>query len=474
MSIKEYLLLFRRFWILLVVAVLIGGVAGLALSTISTTRYTASASVYFSLSFGNSANDLNQGSTYTQSQMQSFAILAVAPVVLDRVISELDLPTTSRTLARSISVTTPQDTVVLQIAASSRSAEQAADIANAVARYLDDEVQENAPRDASGESTVSTRLITPALAPQEASSPNTRLNVIAGLLTGLIVGLIIVLLRQTLDSRIPDADALSRLTPAPLLGSVPRSPMLSRGNLVMLHEPTSTIAESFRQLRANLQFASLDSDGLTVMVTSSMPGEGKSVTSCNLALATAESEMTVVLVDLDLRRPQIAHYFGVEESVGLSTVLLGRASIDDVIQPGGYPNLDVIAAGIVPPNPAVILASSALVALLDGLKKRYDVVVIDSAPVLAAADAPSLARNVDGVLVVVDTTVTRRQQLQHALGNLTAAGAQIFGIVLNKRKLTQVSYDSYLADTPRSRSVGSRITSRFKASRRRNASADGS
>lgn len=432
MSARDYLSALRRSWIVIVVSTIIAATAAVGVSITSTPSYTSRASVYFSLTFGDSANDLNQGSNYTQSQMQSFALLASSPIVLDKVIDELNLDVSAARLADAISIATPQDTVVLDISASSPVAQEAADIANAVAANLSEEVEQNAPENAQGEASISARVIAEARPPTFQSSPNTRLNLVAGLLLGVIFGTVIALLRQLLDTRVRSSDEIANLTDLPVLASIDRDSSLSREKLPVLLHPTAPIAEGFRQLRSNLQFVGVDNSNLSVLVTSSLPGEGKSIVASNLAIATAEAELTVILVDADLRRPAISNYFGVEGSVGLSTVIIGNATVDDVTQSGGHPNLTILPAGSIPPNPAVMLASRSMVEILTQLKERWDVVIIDSPPVLAVADASSIAVHVDGVVIVADSTKARRAQVKEAIENLASAGAATFGLVLNR------------------------------------------
>ncbi|MBC7518310.1 MAG: P-loop NTPase, partial [Microbacteriaceae bacterium] len=312
---RNYWAIFRRNWMVVVLATLLGGGGAAILSTNTVPLYSATSSIYFSLNFGNSANDLNAGSTYTQSQMLSFAILATSPSVLDPAIEQLKITTDAGSLASDITVTRPPDTVILQIAASSPSAADAASIANAVVTNLQAQVEKNAPKDIKGQSTVTARVIDAASAPKAPVSPNVRLNLTAGLLLGLIAGVLLALLRDLLDRRIRGVSDLSSITPAPIIGAIERDPKANEGGMVMLRDPLSPSAESYRALRTNLQFVVVDTSSLAVVITSALPGEGKSTVASNLALALAESEKRVVLVDADLRRPAIARYAGINGTV---------------------------------------------------------------------------------------------------------------------------------------------------------------
>jgi succinoglycan biosynthesis transport protein ExoP len=431
MSQHQYPAAFKRYWYVLVISTIVGAIGGWGLSQVATPVYTATSSLYFSLNFGGTANDLNQGSTYTQNQMLSFAQLAASPLVLAPVIGELDLSMTPTELSDSVAVSTPQNTVILELAVSSTDPAEAAKIANAVATSLSAKVEQIAPKSVAGDTTVAVRVIQPAVTPTVPSSPNTRLNLVAGLVLGLLVGSLIIVLRELLDTRVHTAAIATGVTGVPLLGVADREKRRVAGPVV-LRDPLSNSAENYRQLRSNLEFVAVDSDTLGFVVTSSIPGEGKSVISLNLALALAESGRKVLLVDADLRRPMIAAYTGLPGSAGLTSVLVGRASVEDVVQTWGSTGLYVLASGPIPPNPSELLSSRVMADLVDRLTREYDVVVFDTAPMGAVADAAILARMLDGALVVVDRTRAHRPQLSQTMDSLEKSGVRVLGIVLNR------------------------------------------
>lgn len=431
MSPHQYLAVIRRYWAIVVIATLLGGAAAWGLSQLATPVFTAKASLYFSLNYGNTASDLNQGSTYTQSQMLSFAQLAVSPLVLTPAIDAAGLDETPKQLADALSVSTPQNTVVLEVAATDQNAERASTIANAVAESLSSSVETIAPKGVDGKTTVTARIIEPATTPIAPSSPNTRLNVAAGVLFGLIVGILILVLRELFDTRVRSTAAVLSMTQIPILGSIEREKG-RRPGLVMVNGQHETAAESYRQLRANLAYVAIESDSLSIVVTSSRPGEGKSMIASNLAVALSESDRRVLLIDADLRRPAVAGYLGLEGAVGLTSVLVGRTRVDDVIQPTIPGGPDVLPAGAIPPNPSELLSSRAMSDLVTELKSRYDVILIDTAPMLAVADAAILARLVDGALVIADRTKVHRPQLAQTLDSLGKSGVSVLGIVLNR------------------------------------------
>jgi len=431
MSQHQYLAGFRRYWYIVVIATIVGAMGGWGLSQLATPVYTATSSLYFSLNFGGSANDLNQGSTYTQNQMLSFAQLAESPLVLNPVIEQLNLPDTPKSLADAIGVSTPQNTVILELSVSDPDPAEAAKIANAVSASLSDMVEQIAPKSVSGGSTVSVRVIQPAALPQTPSSPNTRLNLVAGLVIGLLLGSLIIVLRELLDTRVHSAAIATAVTGVPLLGTADKEKRRAVGPVV-LRDPLSNAAENYRQLRSNLEFVAVDSDHLGFVVTSSVPGEGKSLIALNLALALAEGGRKVLLVDADLRRPMVAAYTGLPGEAGLTSVLIGRAKVDDVIQMWGETGLNVLASGPIPPNPSELLSSRAMGDLVATLVQDYDVVVFDTAPVGAVADAAILAPLLDGALLVADRTRVHRPQLAQTMDSLEKSGVRVLGLVMNR------------------------------------------
>jgi capsular exopolysaccharide synthesis family protein len=190
-------------------------------------------------------------------------------------------------------------------------------------------------------------------------------------------------------------------------------------------------AEAYRRLRTNLRFLNLAGPSRSIMITSAVPGEGKSTTAINLAVAMAEGSSRILLIDADLRRPSAARYLGLEGAVGLTTVLIGEAAVEDVIQSWGG-SIDVLPAGQIPPNPSELLDSAAMSGLLRRLGASYDTILLDTSPLLPVTDAAALSRFVDGALLVVGCQTVHRNQVADALGSLAAVDARVLGLVLNQ------------------------------------------
>ena len=256
-----------------------------------------------------------------------------------------------------------------------------------------------------------------------------------------MLGLGYALLRSQLDRRVREPEVIERDFGVTVAGAIPETTALVRkqGGLVPLvvtssgkvNDPVHS-AESFLKLRTNLQFMDIDNPPRVIVVTSPLPGDGKSTVAMNLAAALSMSDRRVVLIDGDLRRPVLAESFGLIEGLGLTDVLIGSVQFEEVVQQvGGLPNLSVLAAGRVPPNPSEMLGSKAMRRLLERLAEDYTVIV-DAPPLLPVTDAAVLTASADGALVVVSAGQTLDTQLRDALTNLQAVNGHTLGVVLNR------------------------------------------
>ncbi|WP_432393360.1 CpsD/CapB family tyrosine-protein kinase [Pseudarthrobacter sp. L19] len=267
------------------------------------------------------------------------------------------------------------------------------------------------------------------------------MNIALGLLIGLVAGFSTAILRTTLDTRIRGEADLQRVAQTPLLGGISFDADAAKNPLLTQSPSQSPRAESFRQLRTNLQFANVDGKARIVLVTSSMPGEGKSSTSINLAIALAQAGQSVCLVDADLRRPMVHDYLRLDHNAGLTTALTGVADVNDLLQPWGGDELYVLTSGQIPPNPSELLGSREMAELLERLEATFDTVILDAPPLLPVTDAAVLAQHVGGIVMVVDASKTRTQELSKSMAALKLVGANILGAVLNR--LPAKGPDSY-------------------------------
>ena len=288
-------------------------------------------------------------------------------------------------------------------------------------------------------------------------------NGLLGLAFGLILGLGLAFLFEALDTRVWSVQEIGNRLGLPLLSRVPAPPgKLRRNNgLVMFAEPHSPRAEAFRVLRTNLDFANIDRGAHTIMITSAVMGEGKSTTLANLAVAFAREGRRVTLVDLDLRQPSLHTFFDIPQQPGLTDVALGRVSLDEAIvriplssEPagGGPVNgnasgsyqalLEVLPAGRTPPDPGEFVASRAMTKLLDDLRRRADLVLIDTPPLLQVGDAIALSAKVDGLVLVTRLNIVRRPMLNEVGRALETSRAAKLGFIATGAE-SEETYGSY-------------------------------
>ncbi|MGX9900047.1 polysaccharide biosynthesis tyrosine autokinase [Arthrobacter sp. SA17] len=403
MELKDYFRILRRNWIAVVASTLAGLLIAGAATLMIQPAYESETKLFVALQNSATVTELQQGNVFTQARVQSYVKTVNTPAVLQPVVDSLGLEVTPEVLSNHITATSDLNTVLISISVSDKSPIQAAAIAQAVGNSLIQAVDELEKPSAGGSSPVKLSIITPAIAPTAPSSPNVRLNLILGLLAGIAAGVALAVLRSVLDTRIRGEADLRRVTKAALLGGVSFDSDAVKKPLLTQAATQSPRAESFRQLRTNLQFAHVGHESKTVLITSSVPGEGKSTTALNLAIAMAQAGQTVALVDADLRRPMIAEYLGLERNAGLTTALIGRADIVDLLQPWGSEQLYVLASGQIPPNPSELLGSEKMKQLISKLEGTFDAVIIDAPPLLPVTDAAVLAQQVGGVVVVVGT-----------------------------------------------------------------------
>lgn len=289
------------------------------------------------------------------------------------------------------------------------------------------------------------RIIEAAQVPHYPIRPKKASGILFSVVLGLFLGACFALLQELLDDRINSTADSERLLKLPSLGQIPSLSIEDAGILAML-EDIHPEAESYRILRANIRFASLDRPLRTLMIGSSISGEGKTTTTTNLAFALAMDGKRVVIVDTDLRRPSIHKRFNISEGAGLSDVLLDRISLDAALVPiPRIPTLSLLMCGPQPPNPSEVLGSARFRELLEDLKARFDIVVLDSSPALVASDAAVLAAQVDGVVMVVEPGETKKAAALETRQIFMRARARVIGVAYNKVRSTYGDKSYYLS-----------------------------
>lgn len=433
MELRDYIRILHKNWIVILVLLLVGLAGGASYAYMQAPKYEASTQAYVSVrTEGAATGDLVQGTSFVRQMVTSYVDVIGTALVLDPVIEELNLEESSASLAKRISATTPLNTVLINITATDEDPALAARIADQTAASFAQAVQNDLERpDAeSGASPVQITITDPAAEPLTPSSPNIPLFIALGGLLGLAIGIGFAVLRSVLDTRIHTLHDLELLTDRPMLGGVAYDPEAKKRPLIVHSDPRSPRSESFRTLRTNLQFLDVDSDSRTFVVSSAGPGEGKSTTTANLAIALAETGARVALVDGDLRLPRVAEYMAIEGGVGLTNVLIGQVEVADALQKWGKNNLYVLPSGPIPPNPSELLGSTAMDRVLKPLEEYFDYILIDAPPLLLVTDAAVVGKKTGGVILVAASGQTKKPELSGAIRTLETAGVNLLGFVV--------------------------------------------
>jgi capsular exopolysaccharide synthesis family protein len=446
-DLKELLqILLRRWWLLLALPLVAGLTAGVISYKYLTPIYQASATVWIKGEAGNldystviASRDLAQ--TYSQVAMTIGVAQASAKYMGDPSITGEDL-------YGQLSASPIKDTELLRLTVTDTDPVMAARKANAFAQGFKEEIERS-------QMIEHIYVVEDARPPGGPIKPRPQMNIAVALVLGLMAAVGLAFLMEYLDTSIRKPEDVARRIGGPILASVPlftlpegqtspRRPQRGAiAPIVFTHsDPTSPASEAFRLLRTNLQFLGLDEPIKSVLITSAVPDEGKSVTSANLAVALAQAGVRVCLVDADLRRPTQNNLFGLDPKVGLTNVLVGALPLEQAL---AHPmeGLAVLGSGPTPPNPAELLASKRLTALIRDLESQFDMVVIDSVPALGLADAVSLAPQVGGVIMVLRCNGVGYPEAVKAREALLAVKANLLGMVVHGVKEPRGRYYYY-------------------------------
>ncbi|MFE3323835.1 polysaccharide biosynthesis tyrosine autokinase [Streptomyces sp. NPDC059176] len=434
MDLRDYLRVLSRRWRVIALVTLLGTGAGILATTLATPEYQATTTLFASLQGDTDTSQLNQGNAFTQARVQSYAEVVTSPDVTGPVVRSLRLRMTPSTLAERIKAEAPLNTVLIRMTVTDTGAARAARISNAVAARFAQVIKElERPEGSDDPSPVRLTITQPAAVPTAPAFPNAQLNIALGVAAGLLLGLALGFTLEKVDTSMRNSKDLSACLAGaggpPVLSSIVQDPRASRQPVSMRADMHCPRAEGFRKLRVNLQFAEVDRRPKVIAVTSPLPREGKSSVSVNLAASLAEEGARVCLVDCDLRRPSIAPALGLVRDAGLTTVLVGKAELSQVLQSAG--SFSVLSSGMIPPNPTQLLGSTQFADLLRSLAEQFDHVVVDTAPALPFADTPALASAIDAYLLVARAGKTSKSQVVETLRILERVNVPVLGAVLN-------------------------------------------
>ncbi len=432
MDLHDYLRVVRKRW-RTITAVTLLFVAVAALMTLWSPKvYQARTQLFVSTSGASEPTQLLQGNTFTQQRVKSYADLISTPTVLGPVIQDLGLNVDSDALGERITASVPLDTVLIDVMVSDRDPEQAARIADAVGKQFSTSIRELERVSENTPSPVKVSVVRPPSTPDAPVSPKPLRNIALGVALGLMVGLGVALLRDLFDTSVKTERDVKEVTDETIIGGITFDADSSKHPLIVHSDSHSVRPEAFRTLRTNLQFIDAATHPRSITFTSTLPGEGKTTTTANLAITMAAAGARVCLVEADLRRPRLLSYMGMEGSVGLTNVLIGQAELEDVLQPFGATNISVLAAGQIPPNPSELLGSEIMARTVRRLEEMYDYVIVDSPPVLPVTDAAVLSTITGGIVLVVGCGVVNKEQLGRALAAIQAVNGNVLGLVVNR------------------------------------------
>lgn len=430
MDFKELFRIIRRRWksiaAVFVLALLVSG----AVSYATPKEYESTSKVFISADTKN-LSDAYAAAFFVPGRVKSYADLATHREVLQAVVDDLDLDMAPAELATKVTAVVQPETVIIVVTATDGDPRQAQEIAASEAEQLVKALEEVETPQGADRSQIKPSITDPATFSNDPVRPRTGLNLAVAAVLGLLLGLGLAFVRDLLDNSIKSGEELEAVAGAPVMAGVSIDRGLAKHPLLTDVKGYSPRSEAFRMLRTNLQYLDLDDPPRSLVITSAVAGEGKTSTATNLAIALAQAGRRVIILDGDLRRPRVARMLGLESSVGITTVLVGRTKLEDSIQRHAASGVHFLASGPTPPNPTEILQSHATQQLLARLKDAYDAVIIDAPPLLPVADAAILGTITDGSILVTRYGKTHRDELRAAAQRLQKVGGRLFGVVLN-------------------------------------------
>ncbi len=468
MDFKQFLMVLRRRWISVAALVLVALAASSAITFTRTPAYESRAQVFLTVDVRDTT-DAYAASLFASGRASAYADLASSTELASRVIDQLGLDLTSEQLASRIKAEVVESTSLIELRVKDTDPQRAQLIAEVVTNEFTKYVEDlEAPTEGSA-SQIRVRVTDEATLNRSQVSPDVLLNLVVAGLIGLLVGIALAVARDLLDRTIRTADDVAELTESPVLASIGFDGDIKSAPLLTDLGGFAARTEAFRLLRTNLQFIDLDHQPRCIVITSAVPGEGKTMTSTNLAVALAQTGRNTLIIDADLRRPRVASTLGLDPAIGLTTALVGKTEIHDAIQVHEASGLHVLASGAKPPNPTEILQSKITQDLIKRLRSSYDMVIIDAPPLLPVADASVLAKLADGVIVVVRHGRTTKDQVNEAINRLGQVGGRLYGVVVNmvaKRAVGSYYYYYYEESSPAGRQATGKSSSSLSGRRK--------
>ncbi len=386
--------------------------------------------------------------TINQKLVSTYSEIIKSKLVLEQVITGLNLNYSYNELKNNVSVEAVANTEILKISVSDASADKATKIANRIATVFSKEV-------AKIYQLNNISVLDKAQVPTSVSNNTLKRDMALSLFVGIFLSVAVIFVIYYFDDSIKLSDNLEEEVGLPIIAKIFKSDIRSKTKgkkeeLLLVKYPKSLVSESIKTLRTNLQFSAVDNDFKTILVTSSIPGEGKSFISANLAISFTQTGKKVLLVDCDMRKGRQHKIFKVSNSKGLSNLLIDDISkYERYINKTNIENLSIITRGAVPPNPSELLNSNKNKVLIDLLKENFDIIIFDGVPCNGLPDSIIMSNLVDEVLVVSSNSVTPKSTFENTKKTLQKVGAPIAGVILNnidKKNNYYGRYYSYYGD----------------------------
>ncbi|QIG38540.1 AAA family ATPase [Microbacterium sp. 4R-513] len=429
----------KKWWWAVVVLTLVGAAGGAGVSLLMTPEYQATNRILvaFDASAGAGPAELVQANNFALQKVYSYVEVVESPRVLDEVIDELGLDTTADELARQIDVTVPTNSVIMRISATAPSPQDAVTLSNAVVDAFSDVVVQIETPSTGGTAPVRIESLAAASLPEEPSSPNLLVNIALGAFAGFAIGIIWIAIAATRERRVfTGADVASGDVAVRTLGTVPATS--GPADLAVLADkPLSRAAESYRTIAATLGRTPGAKVGVTA-VAAVTPRDASSALASNLALAMSEYGARILLIDANLRSGAISTSLGLT-GPGLVDCLTGAATPVDAIQTVN--GIDVLPSGTTTESPAELIASGSFDGIISGLRRSYDIIVVDAPPVLPLSDSLFAASAADTTVLAVSAGSVTVTQLRTVSDTLSAIHAQVAGVVILDAPLTGVDAD---------------------------------
>ena len=443
-NIRDFLNYLKKY-VLVIAAVALALVIGVFIydKSIKKPLYTTYTTIILTKS-----NEAQTGTTITQNDIllnqklvETYSKIIKSKLVLEQVISETGVTYTTEELSENVSVEAYENTEMLKISVTDQDPELAASIANSIAQVFSGEI-------AKIYQINNISVVDVAVTPEEVSNNTLKRDLLIALFISIFGTIGVVFVVYYFDDTVKLTDDLEEEIGMPVVAKVFKSDIGSKNNrkveLLAQKYPKSVVSESIKTLRTNLQFSSVDEDIKTILITSSIPGEGKSFISANLAISFAQTDKRVLIVDCDMRKGRQHRIFKLSNSKGLSNLLIDdMTNLKDYINKTSVPGVHVITRGTVPPNPSELLNSKKNADLLRVLKAKYDVIIYDGVPCNGLPDSIIMSKLVDKVLIVSSDSMTPKSVLESTKKQLESVNAPVAGDVLNNVNRKNSTYGKY-------------------------------